>query len=693
MDQRGHGAQEGGDSMQQARQGADTPVRYLKGVGERRGALYEKLGIYTVRDLLHHYPREYIDCTSPSPIAQAPFDRPVAVRCTVVDKGREQRIRKGLSIFKVRVTDGADDMVVTFFNARFTVEALKPEVSYLFYGKVQGTLTHRQMSAPLVFPADSSAGLLGVYPLTHGLSSRMIAANVRQALGLLGNEETDLLPEALRRQFGLYGEQRALWDIHFPPDAQALEAARRRLIFEELFTLSLALGSMKGESRAIVRRALQPVDLSPFFASLPFSPTAAQRRVIDECAADLVRTRPMHRLVQGDVGSGKTLVAAAAAYFVQQNGAQAALLAPTEILAAQHYRTLSQLLGPLGVTVCLLTGSTPAAEKRRVRAALLDGSCHLAVDTHALIEQSVAFRDLALVVTDEQHRFGVAQRTALAQKGEGAHVMVMSATPIPRTLAFVVYGDLDISVIDEMPTGRVPASTWLIAPEQRERAYAFIRRFLDQGRQAYVVCPLIEEEDPEEATGLQTAVEYAERMRKIFAGHKVGLLHGRMKAAEKDAVMQQFAAGEIGLLVATTVIEVGVDVPNAVVMLIENAERFGLSQLHQLRGRIGRGGGESHCILVSQSSDIERLSVIRRTTDGFRIAEEDLRLRGPGDFFGTRQHGLPQLKIADALTDVRLVAQVQQAAAGLLRADPALEAPEHTALRDEVRRIVSRAGL
>ena len=406
--------------------------------------------------------------------------------------------------------------------------------------------------------------------------------------------------------------------------------------------------------------------------------------------------RPMDRLIQGDVGSGKTLAAAACIWYAAQSGCQSAFMAPTEILAAQHTETLSRFLSPFGIQVRKLTGAMTAREKREVLAALAGGECQLCVGTHALLTENVEFKDLALVITDEQHRFGVAQRAALAAKGSHVHILVMSATPIPRTLALIIYGDLDVSVIDELPPGRQKVDTFAVDSSYRQRIYAFIRKLIQEGRQAYVICPMVEGNDafPDDR---KAVTAYAKALQEqVFPDLKIGYVHGKMKPKEKDAVMAAFSGGETDILVSTTVVEVGVDVPNAAVMLIENAERFGLSQLHQLRGRVGRGAHKSYCILLSDNQSPEtraRLKVMTRTGDGFRIAEEDLRLRGPGDFFGTRQHGLPQLKIADALTDVRLVAQVQQAAAGLLRADPALEAPEHTALRDEVRRIVSRAGL
>lgn len=666
----------------------EEPVRFLKGVGERRGALYNKLGVFTIEDLIHYYPRAYTDFSQPQTIAGAPFDKPCAIIAKVAEKAGEQRIRKGLSLFKVIVTDGVSDMAVTFFNAGYTVDALEAGAEYVFYGKVGGRLTRREMSAPMVLRYDPAQRFLPVYPLTAGLSSRMIAGNAAQALELIRDEVTDPLPAPFRARFQLCHSIFALQNIHRPTDENALEVARKRLIFEELLTLNLAMASLRTDKAETAARMKQ-VSIDDFFSALPFAPTGAQNRVIGECCTDLCAAAPMNRLIQGDVGSGKTLVGAACACFALRNGWQTAMMAPTEILAEQHCRTLTALLEPLGVRVGLLTGSLTAAGKRKVKTALAAGELDLVVGTHALLQENVVFARLGLAITDEQHRFGVGQRLKLAQKGGNPHVLVMSATPIPRTLALIIYGDLDVSIIDELPKGRQPIQTYVIAPPKRRRAYGFIKKHLDAGRQGYIVCPLVEQGEID--LGLESATEYAKRLtEQDFSGYRVGVLHGKMKPAEKDKVMRAFARGDLQLLVATTVIEVGVDVPNATVMLIENAERFGLSQLHQLRGRIGRGAQESACILVSES-DAERLAVIKSTADGFKISEEDLKLRGPGDFFGRRQHGLPQLKIADLLTDVQLLRLAQEAAAELLSSDPALALPAHAPLREQVRKMITNA--
>lgn len=672
-----------------------TNIQYLKGVGEKRARLYARLGVATIGDLLEYYPRDYIDFSHPSSIIAAPYDRPCAIRARVASKSSEQRIRKGLSLFKVLVTDGQNDMLITFFNAKYTVSALKEEETYLFYGRVAGRIGRREMASPLVFQDDPDLAFSPVYSLTEGLSSKMIAANVRQALTLAEGLEQDPLPTAVRTAYELCGRREALESIHFPADQKALAKARRRLMFEELFQLNLALGQTKRASQKEAAAPMKPVVMNDFYHLFPFELTKAQKRAISDCLDNLCGTVPMNRLLQGDVGSGKTMVAAACSYFTVQNGYQTAMMAPTEILAVQHYQTWSKLFAGTEISVGLLTGSMGSAAKRDVKARLADGRLSIVIGTHALLQDSVVFDRLGLVITDEQHRFGVSQRMALAQKAQAGrypHVLVMSATPIPRTLAFIIYGDLDLSILDEMPKGRQPVKTYLIDPPKRERAYGFIRRHLDAGEQAYIVCPLVEqgENSPE---GLESAVEEAERLaRESFSGYVVGMLHGRMKAAEKERVMTDFQSGKLQLLVSTTVIEVGVDVPNATVMLIQNAERFGLSQLHQLRGRVGRGKAESFCILVSAQTDSPRLQAICKTNDGFQVAEEDLKLRGPGDFFGLRQHGLPMMKIAGLLEDMELVEKTRAAAIEVLKTDPDLLLPEHAALREHTNQMLETAG-
>ncbi len=672
----------------------DTDIRFLKGVGEKRAALFEKLDIRTVGDLLYHLPRSYIDLSAPHAIRSAPVGEVAAVAARLVEKSPEQRVKGGLSIFKLLATDDEDDLLVTFFNAKYTVAALKEGTEYIFYGKVTGTLLRREMASPLIFPKEADCRLMPIYPLTAGITSKSIVNNIATLLAQV-EEIPDPLPGDMRVGYKLATLDYALRTVHRPPDMAAAQMARRRLIFGELLELALALGQVK--SRRIIETVppMADVSLEPFWRSLPFAPTNAQKRSVAEIAADLQKPVPMSRLLQGDVGSGKTMVAAAAAYFTAQNDGQTALMAPTEILAEQHYRNLSRFLTPLGVDVVVLTGSMTAKEKNAAKAKIAgkDGrGAGLVIGTHALISKDVVFANLRLVVTDEQHRFGVRQRLALSEKGEHPGILVMSATPIPRTLALIIYGDLDLSVIDELPPGRKPISTWLIDSRKREDAFGFIQKHLDKGLQAYIICPLIEE--GELTPDLKPAVQYAQALQtEHFADYRLGLLHGRMKGADKDAVMQAFSENKLQLLVSTTVVEVGVDVPNAVIMMIENAERFGLSQLHQLRGRVGRGSEQSHCILLSDAKGPEtmaRLKVLTKTQDGFQIAEADLNLRGPGDFFGNRQHGLPGLQMADLAGDMAVLKEAQQAAEELLAQDPELEGCP--LLRARVEHMIKEAG-
>ena len=673
----------------------DTEIQFLKGIGEKRAALLHKLGIDTVGDLLNHYPRDYIDLTEPVSALSADPTMPCAVRAMVLSKSGEQHIRKGLSVFKVRAVDpDGTELLLTFFNSKFTVDRLQVDEEYVFYGKVSGSLLRREMNTPLIFTLTEARQLIPVYPQTAGINSRFLAAEVRLALSGLLETLEETIPSDIKVQNQLCHLQYAIENIHFPASRHDMLIARRRLIFEELFTLSLALSAVRTARDTPAPVAMQPVEIEDFLGSLPFALTEAQLRSVREICGDLAGSTPMNRLLQGDVGSGKTVVAACACVFAARNHTQSALMAPTEILAAQHWETMQKFLAPIGLRVELLTGSTKASEKKRIRAALAAGEVDLVVGTHALISSGIEFSRLGLVITDEQHRFGVGQRIALGQKGQSPHTLVMSATPIPRTLALMIYGDLDISVIDTMPVGRLPVKTYAIDSAKRQRAYGYIKQHLDQGYQGYIICPLVEPGEVD--LGLVPASEYAETLQKHdFADYRVGLLHGKMKAAEKDEVMRKFKDGEIDLLVATTVVEVGVDVPNAVIMLIENAERFGLSQLHQLRGRVGRGKVQSTCILLSDSKSQDaqiRLRTMCRTNSGFEVAEQDLKLRGPGDFFGQRQHGLPQFAIADLANDVELLSAARKAADQLLKADPGLTDPAHRAIRRKVDKMLAEIG-
>ena len=673
-----------------------TDIRYLKGVGESRAALYQKLGIETVEDLLYHIPRRYIDLTRPTPLAAAVPGQKCAVRALLAAKGREQRIRRGLSLFKLTAVDGPVTLHITFFNAKYTVEALREGEEYIFYGTVTGGFYSRQMDSPQVFRPEEAGTLLPVYSLTQGLSNKMVSRQVTEALNRVEQLPDPLEGSGLPQQYGLLSYSQALHAVHFPPDWQAIETGRNRMVFDELLCLSLCFARMREGRHRLHVPPMRMQPLTEYYRALPYELTGAQQRAIAEAMSDMCSGTPMNRLVQGDVGSGKTAVAAALCYFAHRNGAQSTLMAPTEILAQQHYNSLAPLLGSLGMQVALLTGSLSPKKKETLKAALAAGEIDLCIGTHALLTDDTAFANLGLVVTDEQHRFGVQQRAALRQKGKDAHVLVMSATPIPRTLAMIVYGDLEISVIDELPAGRRPIRTYLIDSTIRQRAFGYIKKHLDEGYQAYLVCPAVQSEDEDTAAAsLKSAVEYAEELAHgAFGDYRVGLLHGKMRPAQKEKVMAEFAAGEIQLLVATTVVEVGVDVPNAVIMMVENAERFGLSQLHQLRGRVGRGQVQSHCILLSDTENpdtLERLRVLCGTNDGFKIAEEDLKQRGPGDFFGERQHGLPEMKIADLAADSRLLQKAREAADALTERDPTL----HTlpALARRVERLMDKMSL
>lgn len=673
-----------------------TDIRYLKGVGESRAALYQKLGIETVEDLLYHIPRRYIDLTHPIPLAAAVPGQKCAVRALLAAKGREQRIRRGLSLFKLTAVDGPVTLHITFFNAKYTVEALREGEEYIFYGSVTGGFYSRQMDSPQVFRPEKAGTLLPVYSLTQGLSNKMVSRQVTEALYRVEQLPDPLEGSGLPQQYGLLSYSQALLAVHFPPDWQAIETGRNRMVFDELLCLSLCFARMREGRHRLHVPPMRMQPLTEYYRALPYELTGAQQRAIAEAMSDMCSGTPMNRLVQGDVGSGKTAVAAALCYFACLNGYQSTLMAPTEILAQQHYNSLAPLLGSLGMQVALLTGSLSPKKKETLKAALAAGEIDLCIGTHALLTDDTAFANLGLVVTDEQHRFGVQQRAALRQKGRDAHVLVMSATPIPRTLAMIVYGDLEISVIDELPAGRRPIRTYLIDSSIRQRAFGYIKKHLDEGYQAYLVCPAVQSEDEDTAAAsLKSAVEYAEELAHgAFGDYRVGLLHGKMRPAQKEKVMAEFAAGEIQLLVATTVVEVGVDVPNAVIMMVENAERFGLSQLHQLRGRVGRGQVQSHCILLSDTENpdtLERLRVLCGTNDGFKIAEEDLKQRGPGDFFGERQHGLPEMKIADLAADSRLLQKAREAADALTERDPTL----HTlpALARRVERLMAKMSL
>ncbi|MBR1863885.1 MAG: ATP-dependent DNA helicase RecG [Ruminococcus sp.] len=658
------------------------PVMYLKGVGEARSRLYEKLGVFTVYDLLYHFPRYYIDLGEYVSLAAAPLNENCVVKCRVVRKMQAARIRKGLVVYKAVITDDTGDATLMVYNTGYVFQSLEIGKEYYFVGKLSGNLLRKEISSPQIYPVEGTSPVQPVYSLTEGLTQKMLRQNVRSALEIFNSSIYEPLPKDIMRDNGLCSLEYALQNIHFPVDSHTCSIAKQRLVFDELLTLQLGMLMLKKRSREISGCKMGPQDMEEFYSSLPFELTGCQRAAIEDCIRDMQEQSPMNRLIQGDVGSGKTAVAAGAAYFAFKNGCQTALMAPTEILADQHYETLRGFLEGLGAKVVLLTGSMTAKQKRLAKEGIENGEFSVIVGTHALVQKDTVFRKLGLVITDEQHRFGVEQRAMLAQKGDGPHKLVMSATPIPRTLALMIYGDLDISVLSELPKGRMPVETYAVAGSVRERAFGYVRKYLDEGRQAYIVCPMIEDSDSE----LKSVKEYAENMKKgPFKEYRVGLLHGRLSSAEKESIMARFKAHEIDLLVSTTVVEVGVDVPNAAVMVIENSDRFGLSQLHQLRGRVGRGKYKSCCILITDNPTEEvkkRLRVLSGTNDGFAISQEDLKLRGPGDFFGSRQHGLPKLKIADMTEDLEILHKAQDTARELMSKDPQLDSSEHKGLKE-----------
>ena len=672
----------------------DTPVRYLKGVGPKTAERFEKLGILTLSDLLCHYPRRYLDFSKPYSIAEAPADTECVVKAEVFAKPGGRILPGGRRMERITAGDDVSSLEITWFNNPYAAQKLELGQEYYFQGIVTGGMLRRQMVNPQVRTDAQvkSSPFEAVYPQTEGLTSSAIAKCVRQ---LLPHAELlpDPLPPEMLKKYRLLSKADAVRAIHCPATEEEAFAARRRLIYEELLVLQLGIGRMKNHGAASTGAPMKKADASPFWESLPFSPTGAQRRAVEEILTDMSGETSMNRLLQGDVGSGKTLVAAAAIWACIRAGYQAALLAPTEILASQHAENLNRLLSPFGMRVALLTGGMKAAARRTTLAAIRDDEADLIVGTHAILSEGVEFARLGLAVVDEQHRFGVRQRGLLAEKAANPHLLVMSATPIPRTLGLLMYGDLDISILDELPPGRKPVKTRCITGKKRADLYGFLDREIDSGRQVYIVCPAIEDAG---GSGLNAVKSYYEDIAKAYLpDRRVGLMHGKLKPKEKAEVMDDFKSGRLDALVSTTVIEVGVDVPNATVMVIENAERYGLSALHQLRGRVGRGAAESWCFLVSDNASEsvqKRLKFLCSTSDGFAVAQYDLETRGPGDFFGSRQHGLPTLQIADLMNDTRTLHAAQIEAVALLAEDPLLERPEHVLLARQVEQMFDKAG-
>ncbi len=664
----------------------------VKGVGKVRADGFRSLGVRTVGELLRFYPRAYEDWSCVLPIDRCPIGENVCIKGTLLYPLKNERVHGGMLIAKGSVTDGESIITLTFFNNKYITSMLKSGEEYLFYGKITlGRYAAREMLSPMFVPAKQSKAILPIYRQNPKITTRQIRSAIETVLSDK-TEIPEILPPYILERFSLVTLDTAIRQIHFPESASAIQSARDRLIFDELFILQLSLMRLKSANSAVKTDNIVKFDCTDeFFGLLPFEPTNAQKKAVKAAVSDMKSGKQMNRLLQGDVGSGKTAAAAALVYVCAKNGMQSALMAPTEVLAVQHFETFTKLFASAGINCALLTGSVKPSEKKRIKERIKNGETDLVIGTHALIQNDVEFSRLGLVITDEQHRFGVKQRTGLCSKGKNPHVYVMSATPIPRTLALIVFGDLDVSVLDELPPGRQKTVTYAISSKKRKGMFDYIKTYLDKGFQGYIVCPLVEESDA--AAGVQNVEEYYEKVKNtVFKGYSVGLLHGKMTPKKKDEIMADFKSGKIQLLITTVVIEVGVDVPNAVIMAVENAERFGLSQLHQLRGRVGRGTQTSTCILVTDSTGedtLKRMNIMCSTTDGFKIADEDLRLRGPGDFFGTRQHGLPQLRIADLMTDSKILAETREIAEEITEKDPDFIRDEHIKIGRQVKKKIN----
>ena len=662
----------------------DSNIQFIKGVGEKRAKLFNSLGIFCVDSLIHFYPRKYEDWSASKNLEAVKSGETVSIKATLITPVKEAMIRRGLTLFKCKFSDGENVISVTIFNNKYLAKSLRIYEDYYLYGKIEKSLLNFSMNSPKIEKAENILAIQPVYPAKEKLTSRSISKIMKTALDELGEIE-ETLDDEIMQKYSLISLDKAIRNIHFPNSADDYLPARKRLIFEELLTLQLGLLKLKSNKKSETALVIKDDYSREFEKLLPFNLTNAQKRTISECLQDMKSKYPCNRLVQGDVGSGKTAVAASLIYSVIKNGYQATMMAPTEILATQHYESLLKILAPAGINIRLLTGSTPAKEKKEIKKALFDGEIDLIIGTHALIQNDVAFKNLALVITDEQHRFGVKQRAQLAEKGEDVHTIVMSATPIPRTLGLILYGDLDISILDELPPGKQEIRTDVVDSRYHKRLYKFIKDAIARGEQCYIVCPAVEENE----TNIKSAEELADELANgEFKGYNLGILHGKMKPKDKEAIMKSFASGKVSLLVATTVVEVGVDVPNATIMVIENAERFGLSTLHQLRGRVGRGNKKSYCVLVSDAKGKtarERLMTMKKYSDGFKIADTDLKLRGPGDFFGSRQHGLPELKIADMVEDMDTLQNAQECAKSILRNDFSLS--NHPALKNQMNKM------
>ena len=666
-------------------------VSAIKGIGEKKSRLLRNMKIETVEDLLLHFPRKYEDRRHVSYIMEAPFDKEVLVKAKVIARQMKGNPYNKRTPLRILVQDSSADLEVLFFNGRYLANYFNIGSEYTFYGKISLNNGRMQMAHPEFHKAgdeEDVRGILPIYPLTEGMTQANMRKIQKEAICLADNVK-EWLPDWIVEENNLCSPSYAIKNIHFPADERNIKEARYRMVFEELLTLQTGLfyikKGMTGEQDGTVID--MAIDMSHFTETLPFRLTSGQLKVWKEIEKDLAAVRPMNRLVQGDVGSGKTAVAQMAMYKTVKAGYQAVMMAPTELLAKQHLASMKKVFDPLGIRTELLCGTMKSGEKEQVLKDLASGDIDILIGTHALIQPNVGFKGLGLVVTDEQHRFGVNQRTVLAEKGRNPNVLVMTATPIPRTLAVILYGDLDISVIDTMPPGRKPVRTFLRNADSRDAIYDFVRQKAKEGRQAYVVAPLIDES---ENVDCRSAQEIYEELSSKYHDLNIGLVHGAMKQEEKDRIMESFAAGKTDVLVSTVVIEVGIDVKNATVMIIENCERFGLAQLHQLRGRVGRGQHQSYCVLIcgheSKIAD-RRNQIMCRSQNGFEIAEEDLKLRGPGEIFGTRQHGLPELNISDLIRHGDILEDVKKVAAKIIEADPVLSDPENTGIREKVKKM------
>ncbi len=654
----------------------------LKGVGGKRALLFEKIGVHTIGALLYYYPRGYEDLSNPIDIASAQVESICCIKGKVISDVTSFTIRKGLSIQNLKISDDYRHLCVTFFNNPFIIDRLKKFDEYLFYGKVTVRNGMKQMVAPSIYSVDEFKAMRPIYKETKGLNSKVIMSAIKNAISMIPLDIKEPIPDKIREKYNIPTLRFAIENIHFPKDRESLELAKKYFAFEEFFALQLGILSLKAYKKQKNFHVMGKDYTREYLDSLPFKPTKAQERVVKECIKDMKNKECiMNRLIQGDVGAGKTAVMAAVSYNVVRNGSQVAIMVPTEVLAKQHFEFLSNTLSKFDINVACLVGSIPESKKKKIREELLNGTIDILVGTHAIISDNVKFDKLSLVVTDEQHRFGVMQRTKLLQKGDRPHTLVMSATPIPRTLSFIIYGDLDISILDELPPGRKKIDTFCISSNKKKKAFSLLKEKVNLGQQGYIVCPVIDSEDD----SLVSIKNYMEEIRNdYFHDYNIECIYGSMKSSEKEYVMQRFIDKKIDILVSTTVIEVGINVPNATVMIIENAERFGLSQLHQLRGRIGRGKEESFCILISDTKNIEtirRLKVISDNNDGFKIADEDLKLRGPGDFFGERQHGMPILRISNISDNIDLLMNAKCEAEAILNEDCNLEEEKNKRLK------------